>query len=374
MIKVGITGGNGFIGTHLSNWLRLWPDRFELVPFERAWFDQPQKLAAFTAQCDCVVHLAALNRHNDADTIYETNIRLVKQLVEALESSGSEAKVIFSSSTQEERENAYGRSKQEGRRYLSEWAEGSEGSFSGLVIPNVFGPFGDPYYNSVVATFSHQLTHNETPEIITDATLELIYIDELVQQMIHHIEDQSDNSYNRVQIDPPSKSTVSELLKTLQRFCEDYVDRGIFPAMRNSFDIQLFNTFRSYINHEEHFPVNLELHEDERGRFAETVHLKTGGQVSFSTTAPGVTRGNHFHTRKIERFAVIRGQARIEMRRVDSNEVLSFELSGESPGYVDMPVWYTHNITNSGDDDLYTLFWINEIYDPEDADTYYMDV
>lgn len=374
MMKVGITGGNGFIGTHLSNWLRLWPDRFELVPFERAWFSQPQKLAAFTGRCDCVVHLAALNRHNDGETIYETNVGLVKQLIEALEKSESSARVIFSSSTQEQRENAYGRSKQEGRALLSEWAKRSDGSFRGLVIPNVFGPFGDPYYNSVVATFSHQLTHGETPEIITDATLELIYIDELVEQMIDHIGDRSGNSYDRVQIDPTSHNTVSGLLDTLRRFSSDYMGRGIFPAMINSADRQLFNTFRSYIDHQDYFPVHLELHEDERGRFAETVHLKTGGQVSFSTTAPGVTRGNHFHTRKVERFAVIRGQARIEMRRIDSDEVHSFELSGENPGFVDMPVWYTHNITNTGDEDLYTLFWISEIYDPGDADTYYEDV
>lgn len=125
---------------------------------------------------------------------------------------------------------------------------------------------------------------------------------------------------------------------------------------------------------ESHFPVKLVPHADSRGVFVETLKLGMGGQVSFSTTVPGITRGNHYHTRKIERFTVIRGKARIQLRKVGTDEVLDFELDGSEPSYVDMPVWYTHNITNTGDEELYTQFWINEWYDPEDGDTYYETV
>jgi UDP-2-acetamido-2,6-beta-L-arabino-hexul-4-ose reductase len=122
------------------------------------------------------------------------------------------------------------------------------------------------------------------------------------------------------------------------------------------------------------FPFPLKLNTDERGSFVETIKLNSGGQVSFSTTAPGITRGNHFHTRKAERFAVIKGKAKIELRRIGTDKVLSFEMDGSQPSFVDMPVWYTHNITNIGKEELYTIFWINEHFNPDDADTYFEKV
>ncbi|MDD3743042.1 MAG: epimerase, partial [Lentimicrobiaceae bacterium] len=136
----------------------------------------------------------------------------------------------------------------------------------------------------------------------------------------------------------------------------------------------LFNTFLCYIDHASFFPFQLTLNTDNRGSFVETIKLSSGGQVSFSTTVPGITRGNHFHTRKAERFAVIKGKARIELRRIGTNKILSFDLDGQHPAFVDMPVWFTHNITNTGDEDLYTIFWINEFYDPADTDTYFEKV
>ena len=123
-----------------------------------------------------------------------------------------------------------------------------------------------------------------------------------------------------------------------------------------------------------HYPVKLSINTDDRGTFVETIKTQLGGQVSFSTTKPGITRGNHFHTRKIERFAVIKGKARIQLRRIGTNEVINFDLDGNEPSYVDMPIWYTHNITNTGEDELYTIFWINEFFDPNDPDTYFEEV
>jgi UDP-2-acetamido-2,6-beta-L-arabino-hexul-4-ose reductase len=141
-----------------------------------------------------------------------------------------------------------------------------------------------------------------------------------------------------------------------------------------TFERNLFNTFLCYINHESFFPFQLKLNTDERGSFIETVKLNSGGQVSFSTTVPGITRGNHFHTRKAERFAVIKGKARIDIRKIGTEKILSFELDGRQPSFVDMPIWFTHNITNIGDDELYTIFWINEHFNSEDTDTFFEKV
>ena len=168
MIKVGITGSKGFVGYHLYQTLALQKDEFSLIEFDRSFFDDNQTLDAFVSSCDVIVHLAALNRHNDPQFIYETNTLLVKSLVASLKRTVSKAHLIISSSTQEERDNLYGKSKKEGRLLLSEWANQSGGSLSGLIIPNVFGPFGHPYYNSVIATFCHQIARGETTKIEID--------------------------------------------------------------------------------------------------------------------------------------------------------------------------------------------------------------
>jgi UDP-2-acetamido-2,6-beta-L-arabino-hexul-4-ose reductase len=376
MIKVGITGQPGFVGTHLFNTLGLYPEKYERIPFEDAYFSDTQNFNRFVRSCDVIVHLAAVNRHNEPDFIYKTNIGLVNQLIGAMEQTGSKPHVLFSSSTQEERDNIYGKSKREGRELLEKWALRNNAKFSGLVIPNVFGPFGNPYYNSVIATFCHQLSHNETPKIEIDGEIKLIYVAELVKEIIEHIE--------RVQMTPAGETTVelikvphtssikvSDLLNLLREIKTNYFEKGEIPSITDPFKRNLFNTFLCYIDHASFFPFKLKLNTDQRGSFVETVKLNSGGQISFSTTVPGVTRGNHFHTRKAERFAVIKGKALIQLRRIGTNEVLNFELSGEQPSFVDMPVWFTHNIKNIGEEELYTIFWINEFFDANDPDTFF---
>jgi len=376
MIKIGITGQAGFVGTHLYNTLGLYPDQFERIPFEDAYFADDNKLKTFVQSCDVVVHLAAMNRHNDPEVLYQTNMGLVKQLIEACETTNSKPHILFSSSTQEERDNLYGKSKKEGRQLLKQWAERNQAQFTGFVIPNVFGPYGNPYYNSVVATFCHQLTHNEQPKIEVDGEIKLIYVGELVEHIIEKIKLHSltKNHCETILIPHTSEINVSSLLQKLTEYKENYFDKGILPCLDDTFDRNLFNTFLCYIDHVTFFPFQLKLNTDERGSFVESVKLNSGGQVSFSTTFPGITRGNHFHTRKAERFAVIKGKALIEIRRIGTNEVLSFELDGNYPSFVDMPVWFTHNITNIGNEELYTIFWINEHFDASDPDTYFEKV
>lgn len=372
MIRVGITGQNGFVGTHLYNTLGLNPETYQRIPFDRSFFDNEADLDAFVAQCDVIVHLAALNRHNEQEVIYDTNLKLVQLLVASLERTNSKAHVLISSSLQEERDNLYGKSKKEGRELLANWAAQAGALFTGLVIPNVFGPFGHPYYNSVVATFSHQVANGETPKIDVDGQLKLIYVGELVSEIIQAIQNKTNDAKYIVQHTAEAK--VSELLQLLQQYKAIYQEQGQIPAINSTFELNLFNTFRCYMDIKNHFPVKFVQHTDPRGTFVEVIRLGVGGQVSFSTTVPGITRGNHYHTRKIERFAVIKGKALIQLRKIGSNEVLDFYLDGNEPSYVDMPIWYTHNIKNIGDEVLYTNFWINEFFDPNDPDTYFENV
>jgi UDP-2-acetamido-2,6-beta-L-arabino-hexul-4-ose reductase len=379
MIKIGITGQPGFVGTHLFNTLGLQPDKFKRIPFEDAFFADKDKLNAFVQSCDVIVHLAAMNRHNDPEVLYQTNIGLVKQLIGACEATKSTPHILFSSSTQEERDNLYGKSKKQGRELFEKWADKNNAQFTGLIIPNVFGPFGNPYYNSVVATFCHQLTHNEQPKIDVDGDLKLIYVGELVKKIIEIIEVVS-NEYSdqvviqSVEITHNTEIKVSRLLQLLKSYKSAYFEKGELPSLDGITNRNLFNTFLCYIDHSSFFPFKLQQNIDQRGSFVEMVKLNSGGQVSFSTTNLGVTRGNHFHTRKAERFAVIKGKAKIELRRIGTEKVISFELNGEQPSFVDMPIWHTHNITNIGDEELYTIFWINEHFDANDTDTYFEKV
>ncbi len=371
MLRIGITGQAGFIGTHLFNYLGL-QEGVERISFEDTFFQDEQVLRNFVKQCDVIVHLAAMNRHNDPDTLYQTNTHLVEQLIGAMETEAVTPHIIFSSSTQEERDNVYGRSKKQGRELFLHWAEQQGAIFTGLLIPNVFGPFGNPHYNSVIATFSHQLTHGETPKIESDVTLKLIYIGELVAEIWKIILEKRAGC--AFYLTPTAEAKVSEILALLEKYKNQYFENNILPEIHSRFQLNLFNTFRSYFDHSGYFPVLLKKNADNRGSFTEVAKTTTGGQFSFSATHPGITRGNHFHARKIERFIVISGKAVIELRRIGTNEILHFELDGERPAFVDMPVWYTHNITNVGSEELLTLFWINEFFDPADPDTFFEKV
>lgn len=374
MIKIGITGQAGFIGQHLYNTLGLFSEEFQRIEFQKKFFEEENLLDEFVSQCDVIIHLAAMNRHHDPETIYKTNVGLVQKMIASLERTKKSPHVFFSSSTQEERDNLYGKSKREGRELFGEWAERSGGKFTGLIIPNVFGPFGQPYYNSVVATFSYQLAHGEQPKIDVDSEMKLIYVGELVNTFLEQIRKPQEDSVTVLQVPHTSTINVSGLLKLLQQYKQEYMDKGVIPVLNNSFELNLFNTFRCYMPIKQYFPKKLVPHTDNRGAFVEIIRLGIGGQCSFSTTVSGVTRGNHFHTRKIERFAVIKGKALIQLRKIGTDEVLDFYLDGSEPAYVDMPIWYTHNIKNIGEDELYTMFWINEPYDPADPDTYFIEV
>ncbi|CDN32036.1 WbjC [Mucinivorans hirudinis] len=368
MIRVGITGQAGFVGTHLYNHLGLQPEKYERVPFEDSFFDDIAKLRNFVKHCDVIVHLAAMNRHESEQVIYDTNIRLNRDLIAAMEAENVTPHVLFSSSTQEERDNLYGKSKREGREMIEAWATKTGASFSGLVVPNVYGEFSRPNYNTFIATFAHKLINGEQPTVMVDSDVKLIYVGSLCRFIISQF---SEKGVRKVEVPHDFEKKVTEILALFENYKTLYFEQGFIPELKDINEVNLFNTFRSYI---EPRCMKLVQHADPRGVFVETIKLGVGGQVSFSTTVSGITRGNHFHTRKIERFTVIKGKAVIELRKIGTCEVCEFHLDGTEPAYVDMPVWYTHNIKNVGEDELYTQFWINEWYNPADGDTYFETV
>ncbi len=374
-ITVSITGQTGFVGTHLYNFLRL-NKYFEVIDFKDEYFQDQSKLEKIISQCDAVVHLAAMNRHKDDDILFSTNVELVEKLIKACNNTRSTPHILFSSSTQEERDNPYGRSKFKGRELLEKWAKKNDANFTGLIIPNVFGSFGIPNYNSVIATFCYKLTHNEIPEIHTDGNLELVYVHKLAEEIINKIFKQYNSEEKKIErylVPFQYKAKVTEILTILKSFTEEYLIKGVFPDLSIAFVKDLFNTYRTYID-EDHYPFYYTKNTDERGSFVEIARTSSSGQFSYSTTVSGVTRGNHYHTRKVERFAVIKGEARIQLRKIGTEEVINYDLSGENPSFVDMPIWTTHNIINTGNEELITLFWINEPYNQEDPDTYFETV
>ena len=371
MMKVGITGQSGFLGYHLYQNLAL-RDDIELIDFKRDFFDSMGALQEFVGSCDVIVHLAGLNRHNDPDTIMEVNTGLAKKLTQACDLAGCSPHIIYSSSTQETRDNVYGRSKKKAEEIFMSWAEKGNTGFSSFVIPNIFGPFGKPQYNSFIATFCHKLTHGETPEVHQDAEVELIYVQDLVEEITESVLGKS-NEIQKISVAPRYRKKVTEVLELLNDFKDSYLGSNEIPNLEDDFEKKLFLTFRTFIP-ASHYPAKFVQHTDPRGSFTEIVRANGSGQTSFSTTVPGITRGNHFHTRKFERFAVIKGEALIQLRKIGCNEVINYKLSGEEPAYVDMPVWYTHNIINTGKNELLTLFWINEPFNADDPDTYFEPV
>ncbi len=367
---VGITGSNGFIGTHLVNYFSK-ISKLNYIQIHKDDFNN-HKLHEKVSECDVIIHLAGLNRHNDSKVIFDTNVDLTKKLIIALEKSEKIKHLIFSSSTQESRENSYGKSKRKSQELFSKWAENNSKYFTNLIIPNVFGPYCKPHYNSVVSTFAHQLINNINPSVIKDNSLELVYVQNLVVEFdkITRLNLSTSVFSNQIDIKFDKLILVSKILEKMKKFKKNYIDNGIIPKLTNDFEKNLFITFFSYLD-DNFFPRSFDVYKDDRGSFSEVVRSKSKGQFSYSITKSGVIRGEHFHTRKIERFIVISGKAEIKIRRVNEKKIKKFLIDDSRPSYIDIPVWSTHNIKNIGNNDLITLFWINEHYDEEDHDTFH---
>ncbi len=369
-MKIGITGANGFVAWHLRCYLKSLGDVVsELRLADRGTFSAKADLQNFVNGLDFIVHLAGVNRAVD-DELMQGNLQPARQLIEALTATGSAACVLYSSTTHAiEPSTVYGQAKQGVSNILRDWADAAGGRFINLIIPHVFGEYGKPFYNSGVATFCHQIVHGESPEVNPNGMLELVHVQDLVEQMLDLCQQGGSGDYR---IEGQSIS-VPDVVKKLESFRDDYLQKRQFPDLSDAFTRKLFNTFRSYIDYPDRECATVQ-HTDNRGWLVETVKTGSGGQCFVSSTHPGIMRGNHFHRRKVERFFVLQGKAEIKLRKLFGSEVISYRLDGDKPGFVDIPTLHTHNITNIGDNELITLFWADEFYDPEKPDTFFEEV
>lgn len=374
---IGITGANGFIAEHLR--VQLGAAGFHIKTAGRSEFADPRQLQAFVTGCDAIVHLAGVNRAEESK-IFDANVAITQTLIDALISSRSTPHVLFSSSTQRAAENPYGLAKQECERRLEAWGRDCGAAVTSLIIPNVYGPGCRPFYNSVVATFCHQLARGESVQITTDRKVSFVWVNDLVKLVLKELRrrfesgGQLSNSCIRMeQVPPTAELTVSELLSLLQEFRTAFFQTGIVPCLREPLRASLYATFLYYVSLDQHQHVP-QVHSDDRGHLFEVIKIRDGGQVFFSSTRPGVIRGNHYHTRKVEWFCVLKGEALIRIRRIGTSQVHEFRVNGNHPRFISIPVMHSHSLQNIGNEELLTMFWCNEIFDPQDADTIYEQV
>ena len=369
-MKFGITGARGFIAWHLRCYLHSLGEQVtELRLADRDTFEDADALQAFVDGLDCIAHMAGVNRAPDAD-LMEGNTLPALQLVEALKSTGSSAAVLYSSTTYAVNPSSvYGEAKKVATDIFQSWAAESGNRFINLVIPHVYGEYGKPFYNSGVATFCYQLTHGDTPQLNPEGQLELVHVQDLAAKMVELLRLDFSGDY-RVE---GRVIAVPGVVDKLRGFIDTYLERQQLPDLTDPFDRRLFNTLRSYIDYDGRNRLTV-LHSDNRGWLVETVKAGSGGQCFVSSTHPGITRGNHYHRYKVERFFVIKGKAQIKLRKLFTGNVVCYDVDGSSPGYIDIPTLHTHSITNVGSSELITLFWTDEYYDPDNTDTFFEQV
>jgi len=363
-MKVAVTGAAGFLGWHVRCAARA--QGIDVVAVDRNAMSDPARLASDLAEVDSVIHLAGVNRANDYE-LREVNEGLARLLVNAI-GRAERAKppvVVYGNSIQSGNGSPFGAGKMAAAEVLQNWGLNSGAVVVDVRLPNLFGEHGRPFYNSVFATFAHQLAQGETPKVMDDRTLTLVSAQDAADELLAAA---SSCVPGVVEI-AGDEVGVAELLKLMQRTAAGY-EQGLFPSLVNRFEISLFNAFRSH-----RFAVQpaipTTVHSDARGQLFECAKAPLSGtQVFFSTTFPGQTRGNHFHRRKIERFIVLEGEALIRLRRLFFDEVVQVRVSGTTPVLVDMPSLWTHSIENVGDSPLLTLFWANEVFDPVNSDTH----
>ena len=371
-LKIGITGADGLIGWHLRAWLRAHRPDAEVRLARRATFADADELFRFAGGLDAVVHCAGMSRGNDAE-VEETNVDLAQKLSQACKAAAGNGsrhpQLVFTNSLRVDCDTAYGRGKRTAAEIMAASAAQHGAIFTNLILPHVFGEFGKPFYNSVVSTFCHQLALGEIPQLHVDGGLELMHAQCVAVRCIAAIEDAVAGEC-RVSGAP---FKVSVLLDKLAVMAGSYIGQNVIPNLSDAFDLALFNTLRSYLSR--HLAqTRLTVHKDYRGALFEAVKTDNGGQTFLSTTHPGIIRGNHFHTYKFERFLVCSGEAEIRLRRLFSDDVEVFHVSGDSPCCIDIPTFYTHNIKNAGCGELVTLFWVSEIFNPARPDTFHETV
>jgi UDP-2-acetamido-2,6-beta-L-arabino-hexul-4-ose reductase len=366
--KVVVTGARGLLGWHASAILHAENCKaafrraalpFDLVRLDRAAFNDPDRLASALNDADVVLHFAGVNR-GEPEEVEAANPRIAQTLAAGIERSETRPHVVYANSTHARTDTSYGGSK----RRAAEILAGVGGGFTNLILPHIFGEAARPDYNNVTATLIDRVVKGETPTINPDGVVQLLHAGQAARLAVDE-----GVSGSGSEVAPDGRATrVQDLYDMVQGFHRAY-SANVFPDLGDPFALSLFNSYRAAL-YPAAFPRALKLNTDPRGVLFEAVVGGGGGQSFASWTEPGVTRGNHFHLRKVERFLVLQGEAIIRIRRVLGNEMWEYRVSGTEPAVVDMPTLHTHSIENVGDTPLLTLFWTNEIFDPSAPDTY----
>ncbi|MDF1616957.1 capsular polysaccharide biosynthesis protein CapF [Petrocella sp. FN5] len=369
-MKILVTGAKGFIGKNLIAELknRKYTDIYE--------FDKDTKSVLLDEYCkevDFVFHLAGVNRPKEQSEFMESNYGLTSDLVSTLKKHNNNCSVMLSSSLQAELDNPYGESKKAGEDLLFEYGIETGAKILIYRFPNVFGKWGRPNYNSAVATFCHNIAH-DLPIQVNDPSvvMNLVYIDDVVSELINGLEghENRDNLFCRVPIvHTILLGEIADLIYSFKK-CRD--DKSV-PNMSDAFTKKLYSTYLSYLP-ENQFSYDLKMNVDDRGSLTEFIRTPDRGQVSVNISKPGITKGNHWHHSKNEKFLVVSGKGVIRFRKIDSDEILEYFVSGDKMEVVDIPTGYTHNIENLGKTDMVTIMWANEAFDPEKPDTYFLEV
>lgn len=372
MNRILVTGAKGFIGKNLLAELRN-RKVGEILAFDKD--NSVKELEALAANCSMVYHLAGINRPTDVREFDEGNLDFTNTLLSFLKKSNNKSPVVFSSSTQALLDNPYGRSKLAAENTLKKYAEETGAPVSVYRLPNVFGKWCRPSYNSVVATFCHNIA-NDLPIQINDpsTTMRQIYVMDVVNEFIKSAGlMQGKSGYRLIEdISPVYTVKLGEVASLIRSFRDEREHLRV-PDQADPFTRKLYATYLSYLP-ADRFSYPLRMNVDERGSFTEFLRTNERGQVSVNISKPGIVKGNHWHHTKNEKFLVVSGKGVIRFRRVDTSEVIEYYVDGDNLRVVDIPTGYTHNIENLGPTDMITVMWANEPFDPENPDTYFEKV
>ena len=363
-MKVLVTGANGFIAKNLCVSLQRM-QTVDVIPFTHEM--SMDELPALVASVDFIFHLAGVNRPQDESEFAQGNADLTETMCSAIRQTGRHIPIVLSSSTQAELANAYGRSKLKAEMHLLNLTMDTGNKVYIYRLPNVFGKWAKPNYNSVVATFCHNISHDLPIQINNpDAPLNLVHVGAVVNSFINVMLSQpSDKMY--VSVEPVYQTTVGALANELYKYKHSR-ETLVTEPVGDGFARVLYATYISYISPSDfHYP--LVKHEDPRGMFVEMLKTKDSGQFSFFTAHPGVTRGGHYHHVKTEKFLVIKGRARFGFRHIVTDEVVEIITSGDKPEVVETVPGWSHDITNVGDEEMMVMLWANENFNRDRPDT-----
>ncbi|PEJ40646.1 capsular polysaccharide biosynthesis protein CapF [Bacillus sp. N5-665] len=369
-MKILVTGAKGFLGKNLVAELKNqgYKDIFE---FSRE--DNITLLERYTRECDFVFHLAGVNRPKDENEFMEGNAGFTSQLLNLLKEQGDKVPVLITSSIQAENNNPYGKSKKVGEEALFNYSKETGAKAYVYRLPNLFGKWSKPNYNTVVATFCHNIARGLDIQVNDpDVELNLCYIDDVLEEFFKALNHTPTIQDDYCFVPVTHNIKLGELANVIKSFKEGRENLSI-SNMGDALTKKLYSTYLSFLPKDK-FSYDLKMHSDHRGSFTEFIRTPERGQVSINISKSGITKGNHWHHTKNEKFLVVSGEGLIRFRKIDSDDIIEYRVSGEKLQVVDIPVGYTHSIVNVGENDLVTVMWVNECFDPERPDTYFLEV